>query len=101
MIRFVLYDITANRPRTRIADLLLRHGFERIQYSVFVGRIPSTRWKRLWRELEQYFSADCAPTDRIYSIVVDQKRFEAMDILGEVLPVDWILQETEVWFVGD
>lgn len=40
-MRIVLvYDIPSNRIRTKVADICLDYGLERIQYSAFSGDLP-------------------------------------------------------------
>ena len=43
----LLYDITEDRARTRVADLCLDYGLERIQYSAFWGDLPRTLQEEL------------------------------------------------------
>lgn len=40
MYVLVVYDITENDVRNRVADILRSFGLERIQKSVFLGRLP-------------------------------------------------------------
>ena len=43
----LIYDITEDRARTRVADLCLDYGLERIQYSAFWGDLPRTLQEEL------------------------------------------------------
>ena len=43
----LIYDITDDRARTRVADLCLDYGLERIQYSAFWGNLPRTLQEEL------------------------------------------------------
>jgi CRISPR-associated protein Cas2 len=38
----LIYDITEDRARTKVADLCLDYGLERIQYSAFWGNLSRT-----------------------------------------------------------
>ncbi|MCS6774428.1 MAG: CRISPR-associated endonuclease Cas2 [Thermoflexales bacterium] len=49
MICILIYDITDNRIRTRIADLCLDYGLERIQYSAFVGDLSAAHQREIMR----------------------------------------------------
>ena len=43
----LIYDITDDRARTRVADLCLDYGLQRIQYSAFWGDLPRTLQEEL------------------------------------------------------
>ncbi len=56
MLVLVIYDITEDDVRKRVADLLLQYGFKRIQYSAFIGRLPSYLLKDLVLKLRKITS---------------------------------------------
>jgi CRISPR-associated endonuclease Cas2 len=39
MLHLAIYDIETNRLRDKVAQRLVRFGFERIQFSVFMGHL--------------------------------------------------------------
>jgi CRISPR-associated protein Cas2 len=41
MLIWVIYDISSDRERTKIAKSCLEHGLQRIQKSVFLGDLPA------------------------------------------------------------
>lgn len=43
----LIYDITEDRARAKVADLCLDYGLERIQYSAFWGNLPRTLQEEL------------------------------------------------------
>lgn len=47
----VLYDVENDRIRTRVAEVCLNYGLERIQYSAFLGKINRNRRQELSLEL--------------------------------------------------
>lgn len=53
----LLYDIEDNRIRTRVSEVCLDFGLERIQFSAFLGRLTRDRREalglRLLREIER------------------------------------------------
>lgn len=100
MIRMVCYDISESKVRTKLVDLLEYYGFDRIQYSVFVGRVVSERWKKAWKGIEKFYSKNFdVATDRIYTHIIDRDNFENMGILGEGPDSAWILHEINVLFI--
>jgi len=47
MLYLVAYDIEEDKIRDKIAQKLIRFGFERIQYSVFVGKLNQSQKDKL------------------------------------------------------
>lgn len=45
----LIYDITDNRIRTKVADMCMDYGMNRIQYSAFVGDLQRTHQKELMK----------------------------------------------------
>lgn len=43
----LIYDISNDQARTKVADLCLDYGLERIQYSAFWGNLPRTLQEEL------------------------------------------------------
>lgn len=99
MIRFICYDITDDKVRTRLADELEFIGFHRIQYSVFCGRIERDRWPRIHKSLEKFHKKHCIATDRIFSHLIERDHFEKMTILGQHFDKAWILDEIDLLFI--
>jgi CRISPR-associated protein Cas2 len=52
LITFIVYDITSDRIRLRIADVCKDYGLDHIQYSVFSGPLDSTRRKEMFARLD-------------------------------------------------
>lgn len=49
----VLYDISDDRARQRIADICLDYGLARIQFSAFSGVLTRTQQRALFTEITQ------------------------------------------------
>ena len=47
MKTLVVYDISNDRARTKIADFCLDYGLDRIQYSAFLGDLAQTHQEEL------------------------------------------------------
>ena len=41
----VVYDISDDKLRTKVADILMDYGLDRIQYSAFAGKLARTTWR--------------------------------------------------------
>jgi len=48
----LVYDISHDRTRTRVADACLDYGLDRIQYSAFSGRLTRTHQEELMLKIE-------------------------------------------------
>lgn len=51
MQTLVVYDISNDRARTKIADACLDYGLERLQYSAFVGDLQRTHQEELLKKI--------------------------------------------------
>ena len=49
----VVYDITSDRLRAKIADICLDYGLERVQYSVFCGDLSTNRQGELMQKVRR------------------------------------------------
>lgn len=49
----VVYDIPHDRTRSRVADLCLDYGLDRIQYSAFLGTLTRTHQEELMLRLKR------------------------------------------------
>ena len=53
MLVLVIYDISEDDARQKIANILLQYGFKRIQRSAYIGKIPSHILKELELKLKK------------------------------------------------
>ncbi len=49
----LVYDITNDRVRTKIADFCLDYGLDRIQFSAFLGDLSRNRQEELMLRIEE------------------------------------------------
>ncbi|MGH7593907.1 MAG: CRISPR-associated endonuclease Cas2 [Gemmatimonadales bacterium] len=52
LLTFIVYDITDDRIRLRIANVCKDYGLDHIQYSVFSGPLDATRRKEMFARLD-------------------------------------------------
>ncbi|SEJ81925.1 CRISPR-associated endonuclease Cas2 [Cyclobacterium xiamenense] len=52
MMYLIIYDISENRIRSKVAKLLVSRGYERIQLSVFAGPFSPMADAHLWKRLQ-------------------------------------------------
>jgi CRISPR-associated protein Cas2 len=80
MLTWVVYDISDDRTRTRIARRCLDFGLYRVQKSVFLGDIESNRVEEILlfsRELMDQ------TTDSVYIFPMCREDFEKVRIVGQ------------------
>lgn len=81
MVRIlVIYDISDNIDRQRLADDLFRLGLTRIQRSAFAGEIDGQRLKDLQRIAGRYIKSD---GDVIHIFTLGLRDWERRIILGK------------------
>lgn len=70
---FVLYDIEEDRLRTRVSEICLDYGLERIQYSAFLGRLNRNRRQELALRIQGEIGTGSARV-RIFPLCEDDLR---------------------------
>ncbi len=76
---WVIYDITEDRPRTRIAKLCKEAGLYRVQKSVFLGSIERSRLDELDMQIEEHMDEE---TDSVYIFPMCQPDFKKVILKG-------------------
>lgn len=79
MLVIVIYDISLDRARKKVADRLLDLGLIRTQYSVFFGTIDKNQVDELGLFGEEHLSA----TDKLYIIPVQRDALSQARIVGQ------------------
>jgi CRISPR-associated protein Cas2 len=49
----LVYDISHDRTRTKVADFCLDYGLDRIQYSAFLGDLAQTHQEELMLKIDE------------------------------------------------
>ena len=62
----VVYDIPDDRIRTKVAELCLDYGLDRIQYSAFAGRLNRTHRRELMMRIRRQIGRKAAKVQLIY-----------------------------------
>lgn len=79
----VLYDVENDRIRTRVSEVCLNYGLERIQYSAFLGKINRNRRQELALRLQDEVGSEVA---RIRIIPVTEDAEKEMWTLDQYTP---------------
>ena len=80
MLTWVVYDISKDRTRKKIADRCLDFGLQRVQKSVFLGAVPANRVEEIVQ-----FSRDLLnlETDAVYVFPMCRDDFDKVRIVGQ------------------
>ena len=69
----LVYDITDDRIRTKIANICQDYGLDRIQYSAFYGRMSRTHQEELMRRVRRLLKSEPA---KVQLIPIAQSEWE-------------------------
>ncbi|MCB9330880.1 MAG: CRISPR-associated endonuclease Cas2 [Lewinellaceae bacterium] len=96
MYTWVIYDIRKNKTRTRVAKRCKFYGLERVQKSVFLGKIKG-RWLRaLNQELIQIINHR---TDRIFIVPLDREQLKRIQQAGTAPPLPQLVDGSKSRFI--
>lgn len=89
MIYLILYDITSDPIRTKVAKRLTKEGYERLQLSVFTGIKHPKKIVGLWQALEVLLKKE--PSAKFYVLKTTKNNFKEMEFIGlSDLDVDYL-----------
>jgi len=77
---WVIYDISKDKPRKRLADKAIEQGLERVQKSVFLGNIDKNLIDELVIYAEEQINLD---SDSVYVFPMCQEDFKKIELIGE------------------
>lgn len=76
---WVIYDISDDKKRNRVAKLCKAKGLERVQKSAFLGKLPSNRIDELALQCGEIIDAE---TDSVYLFPLCPEDFRRVKTLG-------------------
>jgi CRISPR-associated protein Cas2 len=80
MLTWVVYDITKDRTRTKVAKRCLDFGLYRVQKSVFLGDLASNRIDEILLFSEELLDKE---TDSVYIFPMCRPDFDQVRIVGQ------------------
>jgi|JI6StandDraft_1071083.scaffolds.fasta_scaffold159058_1 CRISPR-associated endonuclease Cas2 len=91
MLHLACYDIEKDRLRTKLADKLLEYGFERIQFSVFLGTLRENRKEELLEWVEKLLEST-PPAERKFLLMplAEAHALKSVWIAETDLDWDWL-----------
>lgn len=98
MAQIVFYDIVEDSPRQKIAKYLLKQGFERVQYSVFIGLLDKPTLDALLVKVKDMMDSE---TDKFYVLELSKEKILNMEMLGIPIDRELLSGEKDVLFFGE
>ena len=80
VLTWVIYDITGDKARTKVARECKKAGLIRVQKSVFLGKLEYTRFDELG---EKCLDLIDEKTDSLYLFPFCQEDFSRIKVLGQ------------------
>jgi CRISPR-associated protein Cas2 len=80
MLTWVVYDISDDKVRNRVAKRCLGFGLYRVQKSVFLGDLPSNRVEEVLLFSRELLDMD---TDSVYIFPMCREDFDRVRIVGQ------------------
>jgi CRISPR-associated protein Cas2 len=93
---WILYDIVADRPRTKVARRCKEAGLYRVQKSVFLGTIDRNRLDELRLQIEDLTDED---VDSVYIFPMCESDFRKVMLLGQAFDKKLVTDEVRALFV--
>jgi CRISPR-associated protein Cas2 len=87
MLTWVVYDISKDRTRTKIADRCLDFGLQRVQKSVYLGDIPPNRVEEILQFSRELLNLE---TDAVYVFPMCRDDFQKVRIVGQGFDKDLV-----------
>ena len=98
MLHLIVYDISSDRIRNKVAETLMEASFERLQLSVFLGLDNPQNNRRLWNKLNELLSAE--PQAKFYVIPLPKSSIKNMVSIGEnKLDIDYLTGDKDSLFI--
>ena len=93
---WIIYDISADKARGRIARRCKEAGLYRVQKSAFLGTIHRNRLDELRMQIEESMDED---TDSVYIFPMCEPDFKKVVLLGQAFDKKLVTDEIRVLFL--
>ena len=90
MLTWVVYDISKDKTRTKIAKRCLDFGLTRVQKSVYVGDLPPNRVREILLASQELLNLK---TDSVYVFPMCRDDFSKVKIVGQGFDEKWVADE--------
>lgn len=93
---WVIYDISEDRPRGKVAKLCKEAGLYRVQKSAFLGTIERSRLDELSLQIDEYLDAE---VDSVYIFPMCQPDFQKVILKGQAFDRKLVTDEIKALFL--
>lgn len=93
---WIIYDIVADQPRTKVAKRCKEAGLYRVQKSVFLGTIARNRLDELQLQIEALTDAT---VDSVYIFPMCEDDFRKVRLLGQAFDKKLVTDEVRALFI--
>lgn len=93
---WIIYDITINKSRTKVAKRCKEAGLYRVQKSVFLGTLTRNRLDELSLQIEELIDEK---TDSVYIFPLCQPDFQKVQTMGQAFDEKLITDEVKALFL--
>lgn len=83
MPHLICYDIEKNALRSKLAQLIIDYGLDRINYSVYLGAIEGSALAELEQKLSDLIQRQGQPSDSLILIPLTAQQVHAMRVYGK------------------
>ncbi len=80
ILTWIIYDIVENKKRNKVAKACKKAGLVRVQKSVFLGRLESSRFDELGEICREIIDEE---EDSVYLFPFCQEDFRRIKVLGQ------------------
>jgi len=95
-LAWILYDIAADRARSKVAKLCKEAGLHRVQKSCFLGIIHRNRLDELAMGIEELVDLEA---DRVYIFPLCDPDFRKVRTVGQAFDEELITEEVKSLFL--
>lgn len=96
MLVWLIYDITENKVRNRIAKIALQHGLYRVQKSVYLGTIDKNNLDEVILKSEELINPK---TDSLYAFPMCEKDFKSVILKGQAFDENLVTDKVKALFI--
>lgn len=96
MICWVLYDIKNDKSRSKVADACEQSGLQRVQYSVFLGRLDDNEKDSLELRIEELINEE---HDSVYIFPMSKDELKNTVLLGQAFDKKEVSEDIKSMFL--
>lgn len=96
MITWILYDISNDKARTKVARCCKQAGLYRVQYSVFLGKLDANQKDDLQLQIKELIDPQ---VDRVYIFPMSKQELRETVLLGQAFDKNLVTDQVKALFL--